>query len=57
MALRLQGHLLLGLARLYSRQIKYLLHDGNDALIKIKMVCDLLFYFFFFLVFLTLDGV
>jgi len=37
MALRLLGHLLLGVCRLYSRKIKYLLQDSNEALTKIKM--------------------
>src|SRR5689334_7894180 len=38
MALRMSGHLLLGVARIYSRQVKYLLADCHEALIKIKMV-------------------
>jgi cohesin complex subunit SCC1 len=37
MALRMSGHLLLGVARIYARKVKYLLIDCNDALIKIKM--------------------
>lgn len=37
MALRMSGHLLLGVTRIYSRKVKYLLTDCNDALIKIKM--------------------
>ena len=38
MALRLSGHLLLGVVRIYSRKARYLLDDCNEALIKIKMV-------------------
>lgn len=37
-ALRMSGHLLLGVVRIYSRKVKYLLSDCTDALIKIKMV-------------------
>lgn len=37
-ALRMSGHLLLGVVRIYSRKAKYLLSDCQDALIKIKMV-------------------
>eukprot|EP01116_Phalansterium_solitarium_P021990 TRINITY_DN7087_c0_g1_i3.p1 TRINITY_DN7087_c0_g1~~TRINITY_DN7087_c0_g1_i3.p1 ORF type:complete len:519 (+),score=257.64 TRINITY_DN7087_c0_g1_i3:169-1725(+) len=37
MALRMSGHLLLGVTRIYSRKVKYLLTDANEALIKIKM--------------------
>jgi hypothetical protein len=36
-ALRLSGQLLLGCARIYSRQTKYLLEDCGDALIKLKV--------------------
>ncbi|SCZ90882.1 BZ3500_MvSof-1268-A1-R1_Chr1-3g02345 [Microbotryum saponariae] len=36
MALRLSGQLLLGVARIYSRQTKYLLDDCNETLIKVK---------------------
>ncbi|UZJ52619.1 hypothetical protein CBS101457_001939 [Exobasidium rhododendri] len=36
MALRLSGQLLYGVARIYSRQAKYLLDDCNDALLKLK---------------------
>jgi len=38
MALRLSGHLLLGVVRIYSRKARYLLDDCNEALLKIKMV-------------------
>ncbi len=38
LALRLTGHLLLGLSRIYSRKVGYLLTDCSDALVKIKMV-------------------
>eukprot|EP01094_Clydonella_sp_ATCC50884_P013770 TRINITY_DN2405_c0_g1_i1.p1 TRINITY_DN2405_c0_g1~~TRINITY_DN2405_c0_g1_i1.p1 ORF type:complete len:516 (-),score=175.87 TRINITY_DN2405_c0_g1_i1:279-1754(-) len=37
MALRLLGHLLLGVARLYAMKAKYLYSDCNDALTKIKL--------------------
>lgn len=39
MALRMSGHLLLGLARIYFRKVKYLMDDTTDALAKIKLVC------------------
>ena len=42
MALRMSGHLLLGVARIYSKQVDYLLTECNDVLIKIKMVCHFL---------------
>lgn len=35
-ALRLSGHLLLGVVRIYSRKVNYLFHDCSEALIKIK---------------------
>lgn len=38
LALRLSGQLLLGVVRIYSRQVRYLLDDCNEALLKIKMV-------------------
>ncbi|KAL6066366.1 Double-strand-break repair protein rad21 [Balamuthia mandrillaris] len=37
MALRMRGHLLLGVVRIYSRKVHYLLNDCSDALVKIKM--------------------
>lgn len=37
LALRLSGHLLVGITRIYSRKVKYLLADCSDALAKIKM--------------------
>eukprot|EP01107_Rhizomastix_libera_P002502 TRINITY_DN14367_c0_g1_i1.p1 TRINITY_DN14367_c0_g1~~TRINITY_DN14367_c0_g1_i1.p1 ORF type:complete len:550 (+),score=172.17 TRINITY_DN14367_c0_g1_i1:112-1761(+) len=37
MALRMSGHLLLGVVRIYSRQVRYLLQDCADALVKLKM--------------------
>ena len=40
MALRLSGQLLLGVVRIYSRKARYLLDDCNEALMKIKMVCQ-----------------
>jgi hypothetical protein len=38
LALRLSGHLLVGITRIYSRKVKYLLNDCSDALQKIKTV-------------------
>jgi len=38
MALRMSGHLLLGVARIYSRKVKYLMEDCSDAMSKIKLV-------------------
>ncbi|KAI5060335.1 hypothetical protein GOP47_0024755 [Adiantum capillus-veneris] len=35
-ALRLSGHLLLGVVRIYSRKVNYLYHDCSEALVKIK---------------------
>ncbi|CAM9961010.1 unnamed protein product, partial [Sphacelaria rigidula] len=37
LALRVSGHLLLGLVRIYSRKVKYLMSDASEALVKIKM--------------------
>lgn len=39
MALRLSGHLLLGVVRIYFRKVEYLYSDCSEALVKIKMVC------------------
>ncbi|KAJ3056385.1 sister chromatid cohesion protein 1 [Rhizophlyctis rosea] len=36
-ALRLTGHLLFGVVKIYSRKARYLLEDCNEALMKIKM--------------------
>lgn len=36
LALRISGHLLLGVARIYSRQVRYLLTDATDVLAKIR---------------------
>lgn len=38
LALRMSGHLLLGLVRIYSRKVKYLMTDASEALVKIQMV-------------------
>lgn len=35
-ALRLSSHLLLGVVRIYSRQVNYLFHDCSEALLKVK---------------------
>jgi hypothetical protein len=48
LALRLSGHLLLGLSRIYSRKVGYLLSDCSDALVKIKMVILLPALLFFY---------
>ena len=37
LALRVSGHLLLGVVRIYSRKVKYLMTDCHEAMIKIKM--------------------
>lgn len=37
LALRVSGHLLLGVVRIYSRQVKYCLTDCHEAMVKIKM--------------------
>ena len=36
MALRVSGHLLLGVVRIFSRKVNYLLSDCSEALVKIK---------------------
>ena len=36
-ALRMSGHLLLGVVRIYSRKAKYLLGDAQEAIVKMKM--------------------
>ncbi|KAK1276864.1 Sister chromatid cohesion 1 protein 3 [Acorus gramineus] len=35
-ALRLSGHLLLGIVRIYSKKVDYLYHDCNDALTRVR---------------------
>jgi cohesin complex subunit SCC1 len=37
LALRVSGHLLLGVVRIYSRKVKYLMNDACEAMVKIKM--------------------
>jgi len=37
LALRVSGHLLLGVVRIYSRKVKYLMNDSTEALVKIKL--------------------
>eukprot|EP00904_Undaria_pinnatifida_P006427 jgi/Undpi1/2914/HiC_scaffold_14.g06291.m1 len=37
LALRVSGHLLLGLVRIYSRKVTYLMSDASEALVKIQM--------------------
>lgn len=37
LALRVSGHLLLGIVRIYQRKVRYLLNDCNESLAKIKM--------------------
>ena len=37
LALRVSGHLLLGVVRIYSRKVKYLMNDCHEAMVKIKM--------------------
>jgi len=38
MALRMSGHLLLGVVKIYQRKVNYLMNDCSEALVKIKMV-------------------
>jgi cohesin complex subunit SCC1 len=38
-ALRSSGHLLLGVVKIHSRKVKYVLADCNETLTKIKLVC------------------
>uniref|UniRef100_A0A7N0UV20 Uncharacterized protein n=1 Tax=Kalanchoe fedtschenkoi TaxID=63787 RepID=A0A7N0UV20_KALFE len=35
-ALRMSGHLLLGVVRIYSKKVDYLYHDCNDAMVKVS---------------------
>lgn len=37
LALRLSGHLLLGVVRIYSRKVKYVLSDCTEAMLKLQM--------------------
>jgi cohesin complex subunit SCC1 len=37
LALRVSGHLMLGIVRIYSRKVKYLMSDCTEAMWKIKM--------------------
>jgi len=37
LALRVSGHLMLGIVRIYSRKVKYLMSDCTDAMWKIKL--------------------
>eukprot|EP00697_Spironema_sp_BW2_P006042 gnl/Spiro4/18414_TR9857_c0_g1_i1.p1 gnl/Spiro4/18414_TR9857_c0_g1~~gnl/Spiro4/18414_TR9857_c0_g1_i1.p1 ORF type:complete len:563 (+),score=114.02 gnl/Spiro4/18414_TR9857_c0_g1_i1:96-1691(+) len=37
LALRVSGHLLLGVVRIYQRKVRYLLNDCNESMAKIKM--------------------
>jgi len=37
LALRVSGHLLLGVVRIYSRQVKYLMQDCQEAMVKIQL--------------------
>jgi cohesin complex subunit SCC1 len=37
LALRLSGHLLLGVVRIYSRKVKYVLNDCTEAMLKLQM--------------------
>jgi N terminus of Rad21 / Rec8 like protein len=37
LALRISGHLLLGVVRIYSRQVKYCLTDCHEAMVRIKV--------------------
>lgn len=37
LALRVSGHLLLGVVRIYSHQVKFLMRDCEEAMVKIKL--------------------
>lgn len=37
LALRVSGHLLWGVVRIYSKKVHYLLHDCNQAVLKLKL--------------------
>jgi cohesin complex subunit SCC1 len=37
LALRMSGHLLLGVVRIYSRKVKYVLSDCTEAMLKLQM--------------------
>ena len=37
LALRLSGHLLLGVVRIYSRKVKYVLNDCTEAMLKLQL--------------------
>ena len=37
LALRVSGHLLLGVVRIYSRKVTYLMSDCHEALVKVKL--------------------
>ena len=37
LALRLSGHLLLGVVRIYSRKVRYVLNDCTEAMLKLQM--------------------
>ena len=39
LALRTSGHLLLGVVKIYSRKVKYVLADCNETLTRIKLEC------------------
>ena len=38
LSLRVSGHLMLGVVRIYSRKVQYLMTDCTEAMWKIKMV-------------------
>ncbi|KAJ1616225.1 Rad21/Rec8-like protein, partial [Pavlovales sp. CCMP2436] len=37
LALRISGHLLLGVVRIFSRQVDYLLDDAKEAVIRVRL--------------------
>lgn len=39
LALRLSGQLMLGVVRIYYKQVEYLEHDAQGALSKLRQVC------------------
>jgi cohesin complex subunit SCC1 len=41
-ALRTSGHLLLGVVKIYSRKVRYVLQECKEAETKIKLVCNII---------------
>ena len=50
-ALRTSGHLLLGVVKIYSRKVKYVLQECNETITKIKLVRSIYLHSFDVVVF------